>query len=499
MDDLATVTRPVEPAVTTQPGRRHLSRLVVVVGYVLPVLLGWLMLGGDLERTQIGFLVIAMMLSLLFLKVPIAAAMGLSGLLGIWGIRSFDTAAAAVKNLPYTNAASWSLSVLPAFIFMGVILWRSGATARIYGSAKMWLSWLPGGLAIGTNVAGAGLGSVSGSTIGVSYSLGRIGIPEMLRAGYDRRLAIGSVMMAGTAANLIPPSIMMVLFAGIATVPVGPQLLAGLIPGLMLPVAYSIVILVLYPVLTRRKTVAADEVIESSEVTLVDRLRSLPPLWPFPLLFLVVVGGLFGGVFTPTEAGAAGALTALAAALVISKRGDRLKMVVTAATEAVASTGAIFMLIIGAVILNQALTLTGITQDMIRGIEGLGLSFWPFIALLIAIYLILGMFMDPLMMMLITVPLIVPILPEYGLSVMWLGVFVVLVAEIGLVTPPVGMLTYIMHKLAQKEEVNLGQRITLGDTFQAVLWFMPATVVVVIVIAGFPDIVHWLPDISSSK
>lgn len=469
------------------PLSRALWRLIlpgVVVGLVLALL------AGELSNLMVGVLAIGLMMALMLVKVPIGLAMCAPALLGIYALAGTRGAFGAMRSMPYTSVATWSLTVLPMFIFMGLLLWRSGVSELIYIAARQWLGWVPAGLAVGTNFAGAGLAAVSGSTIGTTYALARVGIPEMLRAGYDRRLVIGSVLMAGTGGQLIPPSILLVVYAGIAEVGVGRQLLAGLLPGVLLAVLYGLTMLILG---TIRGGVLAGSGRSRIEATWSDRIRSLGAIWTVPALTVLVIGGMFGGFMTATEAGAAGAAGAVLITL-WSKRGERpWSAIATAAASTARTVAAIFFLVIGAQLLSRLLAISGLAREVASFVIELGLTRWQFLLLMILVYLLLGTVMEPISMMLLTVPILMPALSALDIPLIWFGVFVVFLGELAMITPPVGILTFIVHGIAQEPQVNLGQRITLGDSFQGVAWFLPTSVLMLIIIILFPELVLWLP------
>lgn len=480
-----------EARAATPLGHAARGSLLGSVPFYIVLVVGTAAIFAPLPREVIGGLAIVVMLCLLLMRVPVAVAMGVPGALGILALAGMPALLGTFRDLPYRSTASWSFSVLPMFIFMGLLLWRSGITERLYGAGRQWLSWLPGGLAVGTNAAGGLLGAVSGSTLAVTYALGRIAVPEMLRAGYDRRMATGAVLMAGTGGQLLPPSIMAVIYAGIVAAPVGPQLMAGVVPGVLLIFIYTAMIIGL--ALVFPKLVGRDR--EETQVETSWRLRwqTLAQIWPVPILMVIVIGGLYAGVFTATEAGAVGALGALLLTLHAKRRGGFTDAVKRALVDAASSVGAIFFLIIGAMLLNRLLTLSGAAGWMAGFIQDAGLSRVQFLLAVLVIYLILGMFMDPLTIMLLLVPILLPVLRALEISVLWFGAFAVLLGELAVITPPVGVLTFIVHRLVQSKDVRGDTEISLGDVFQSVLWFVPATVGLLVLMIFFPQLVEWLP------
>lgn len=482
---------PSSTALSAPPRTRWMIRLAVIA-----LLAGCaVVMFADVSRETVGFSAIAMLLVLMFIKVPVAVALAIPGILGLYALRGERAAVNVLASVPYDAVSSWSLSVLPMFVFMGLLLWKSGVTTKIYDAARYWLGWLPGGLAIGTNAAGAGLAAVSGSTLGTTYALARIGVPEMLRAGYHRRLAIGSVIVAGLPGQLIPPSILLVIYAGIAQVPVGPQLIAGIGPGIVIALCCGAMILALCivkPSLAGRDRGTDGE---TPTVTWGQRWRSILAIWPVPVLITAVLGSMFGGILTATEAGAAGALGALLLTVYYQRRNRPLSAVTEAATETVRSVGAIFLLLIGAYVLARLLAISGIATGFSEWISALGLGRTDFLLMMMLAYLVMGMFMDPLSMMLLTVPLLIPTLETLDISLLWFGVFAVLMGELAIITPPVGILSFVIHDIAKEPAVNQGQTITLGDVFRSVLWFLPIVLVFAGILIAFPQIATFLPEL----
>ncbi|MBA0126574.1 TRAP transporter large permease subunit [Haloechinothrix sp. YIM 98757] len=452
-----------------------------------------LLMFGPFTRETVGAAAILATVLLIFLKVPVGIALAAPAVAALYALRGPRTLETMLATVPFDAVSQWTLGVIPMFVFMGLLLARSGVTDTLYTAARHWLGWLPGGLAIGTTAAGTGLAAVSGSTVATTYTLARIGIPEMLRAGYDRRVAVGSVIVAGLPGQLIPPSIFLVIYAGIAQVPVGPQLIAGIGPGLLVAFGYATMILALCrlrPSLAGRGTGTR---LDGS--TWHTRLRSAARCWPVPVLITAVVGSMFTGVLTATEAGAAGALGALLLTLWYKRTDRPLSAVAGAATDTVATVGSVFLLLIGAMILSRLLAVSGIGTGFAQWVTELGLGRVSFLLLLVAAYLVFGTFMDPLSIMLLTVPLLVPTLDTMDISLLWFGVFVVFLAELAIVTPPVGILSFIVHRIVADPEVNGGQTITLGDIFRAVAWFLPVTLVICVLLIVWPGIATFLPEL----
>ncbi|MDV6013502.1 TRAP transporter large permease [Haloechinothrix sp. LS1_15] len=495
VDPTAVTASPGSPGGVSRDSHGYSAKRIWTTRIAVPVLVagcvGIMFLDAPSEVVGVGG--IGLLIVLMFIKVPVAAALSVSGLLGLYALRGERAVANVMASIPYDAVASWTLSVLPMFVLMGLLLWRSGISNKIYVAARHWLGWLPGGLAIGTNAAGAGMAAVSGSTLGTTYALARIGIPEMLNAGYHRRLAVGSIVVAGLGGQLIPPSIMLVIYAGIAEVPVGPQLIAGIGPGLLLAACFGITILALClarPAISGRGSGAAAIVSSWTE-----RLLSAARIWPVPVLITVVLGSMFAGVLTATEAGAAGAFGAVLLALWYKRADKPIGAVRAAATDTVRVIGAILFIIVGAYIFARLLAVSGVAAGFSDWVADVGLGRVEFLLLMMVAYLVMGMFMDPLSMMLLTVPLLIPTLETLDISLLWFGVFAVLMAELAVITPPVGILAFIIHSITADPEVNLGQRITLGDVFRAIGWFLPVAIAFILILIAYPDIATTLPDL----
>lgn len=298
------------------------SQRTAVIVFVVSLIAAFGSVGAmlflDLPKQMTGGLVIVLSIVLLLVGIPVGIAMLGAALLGLYALSGGRVVTSTMEAAAYDAAESWSYSVIPMFILMGMLLWKSGLTATAFETARRWLGWMPGGLAVATNFAGAALAASSGSTIGITYALGRVSIPEMLKSGYHPQLAVGSVAAAGTLGQIIPPSPLLVVYAGAASVPVGPQLLAGVVPGLILAGSFAVMIIIrsiLKPSLAPR--------VDMSSVTWRMRIESLVSVIPIAIVVIVVIGGLLGGIFTATEAGVFGMLTALFFGVIHLRRQGR--------------------------------------------------------------------------------------------------------------------------------------------------------------------------------
>jgi C4-dicarboxylate transporter, DctM subunit len=491
-----------EPATSSSPeAERDGLKSWIVFGVTTVLMVGSVIaMFMPLVPEAIGIAAIVLMLGLIFLRMPVALAMVVPALLGMYALRGELLVESTMTTLPYGQIANWTLSVVPMFILMGLLLWKAGLTESLYAAGRQWLGWLPGGLAVGTNLAGAGLSSVSGSTVGTTYALSRIGIPEMLKAGYDKRLAVGAVVVAGLPGQLIPPSIMMVIYAGIAEVPIGPQLLAGIGPGILVTVLFTIMLVIFARTFGWAPAPAESRALlgETDPITWGTRLRSLAPIWPVPVLILVIVWGMFSGTFTATEAGAVAAVVSLIITFFWKRKsGGAWRSVADASVATVSSVGAIFFMLVGVEALSRMFTLTGISNGFAELVESMSLGRVEFLLLMMVVYIVLGTFMEPLPMMVLTIPILMPTLIDLDISLLWYGVFAVFMGELAIITPPVGILSFIIHSIVKDPEVNQGQDIRLNDVFNASWWFMPMAIIVTVVLILVPDIATWLPSLAS--
>lgn len=416
---------------------------------------------------------------LIALRVPISIALGVSGMVGLYVLLGWPATSGLVQTSVYGFAASWSLSAIPLFLFMGALLEKSNLIAKIFRAARLWLSGLPGGLAMAVNVSSAAFATVSGSSMATAAAMGRMAIPEMLAAGYSKRLAAGCVASAGTLGSLIPPSVLMILYGLLAEVSISKMLLAGLLPGLLTMIVYMLAILVVAKV---RPDSAPRIDIHPS---LSERLNSLKGVWPLPILFGTLLGGMYFGFITPTEAAAMGALLSLVYGLAM--RGFTLRGLVEATVNTLNSTAQIFMIAIGAVIFTRFLAISGLNPFLVEVIQDA--SFHPiFLFMAVSImFVVLGMFLDPIGVMLLSIPVVIPIFDELGYNLIYIGVIVVKFVEIGLLTPPIGLSALVVKSV-------VGDEISLADIFKGIGIFLVCEIIIMILLIGIPEISLFIPE-----
>jgi len=420
---------------------------------------------------------IGLLLFFLVLGAPVGFALGLAGLIGVYMVGGMDAVCGIMNTVPYRTAASYTLTTVPMFILMAELISHSGIVKEIFSAAQKWLERLPGGLAIASVFASAGMAAMSGSSTASAAALSSIAVPEMINRGYRPHVATGVIAVAGTLAIMIPPSIPLVLYGIVTENSIGKLLMAGVIPGIMTAAIYTIGIIIWIKV-------RPDAMPRSSATyTMEEKFRALRPLWAFIILASVVLGSIYLGLATPTEAAAVGAFGALVIPLL--RRQLDLNGVRHAVRSTIQVTTMIFMIIIGAMIFGYFLTMTQATQGLIRFIAGLHTSPSVVLFLLIILYLILGCFLDVIAILLITLPLVYPLVVSLGFDAIWFGVLVVKLIEVALITPPLGMNAFVISASTGIEV----ERVFKGTG--VMLLFEGVTLVLLIF---FPRIVTWLPS-----
>ena len=427
----------------------------------------------DLILWGLGILVL-----LLVLRVPVAAALGLVAVAGIYILMGERVTWGVLRSVPHAFAAHWSLSAIPMFLFMGYVCSAAGLTDSLFRVARAWLTFLPGGLASASVGGAARCSSVTGASVACAAAMGKIAVPAMIDRGYDSKLAVGTVAAAGTMGSLIPPSTILLLYAVFAEVPVSELFIGAIIPGILTAVMYCGMIVLR----TLRNPALAPR---EAGVDWHERLACLAETWPLFLIVIAVFGGIFLGFFSATEAGAVGAFVSILVGL--AKRSLGVKALTKAAVETVRATASIFLIAVAAALLTRRFAFAGF-PDYIQGLIGGNLSPLLIIISVSLIYLILGMFLDPIGIMLLTLPVLLPVFETADISLIYAGVIITKYLEIGLITPPVGLNVFVIKNI-------LADRMTTAEVFGGVWWFLLADVVTVTLLIAFPATVLWLPSL----
>lgn len=434
-----------------------------------------------MSSLAIGFSGIGIMLLLLIIRVPIAISLSVISICGIWLIRGERAAFGALGQVPYDFSASWTLSAVPMFLLMGIFAQKSGMATTVFTAARVLIGFVPGGLAIATNLAAAAFAAVSGSTLATTAAMGRLAIPEMLRHNYDKSLATSVVAAAGTLGALIPPSVAFVLYGWIAEQSVSQLLLAGIVPGILTAVVYCTMI---YIRVSRKPELAP---MPDESFTLAEKWHAIRDVWPLPVVIICVVVGIYTGTTTPTEAGAAAAAITLLVAIL--RRQMDWATFVESLSDAAKTTAMLFFIVIGTVLFTKFLALSSVPRFVAGYIEAASVDPLLVILAICALYLVLGMFLEGIGVMLVSLPILLPIAQSVGFDLIWFGVIVVKFVEIGLLTPPVGLNAFVVKSV-------VGDEVPLGSIFRGLTWFLAAEVLIMALLIGFPQISLFLPELA---
>ena len=413
---------------------------------------------------------------LLFLRVPVWVALVLVGFFGNLVLSGPQSAFAILGTTPLDTSSAYTLSVVPLFILMGEVASEGRLSGDLFNAARVVVSGFRGGLAAATLVASAIFGAVSGSSVANAATMTRMALPELRKAGYDDGLATGCIAAGGSTDILIPPSIILVIYAAIAELSVPKLLAAGLIPGLVLTVLYIAVALAVVHI---KPGYAPKEESHSWR----ERLRALNGPWQFIVLFIVTIGGIYAGIFSPTEAASVGAF----GAIVLGSLGGRLTMAALwkAIENSVVTSCLLFVIIIGATVFSYFIVQTHLPQLLISGAKAAELSGLMVMILIILGYIVLGCFLEGIGMVLITVPVFQPLVIQYGYDPIWFSIIVVIMVEVGLIHPPVGMNLFVIQ--AQAPDVKI------TSIYRGVLPFLVAPFVLIVIMFWYPQLALWLP------
>lgn len=427
--------------------------------------------------TTAGLIGMAALLVLLFTRMPIGIAMALVGSIGIAVINSPNAALNSLGSFPYSHAAVQALAVIPLFVLMGNFAAVSGMGADLYKAAYAWMGHHRGGLASATVLACAGFAALSGSSVASAVTMGRVCLPEMRRYNYDPRLATGVVAAGGTLGILIPPSTVLVLYALLTEESIGRLFLAGFLPGILLTVLFVLTIMIICAFRPEFGPPGEKQPLRA-------RMAALAGAGPFIAVVVVTIGGIYAGVFTVNEAAAVGALLTMAHAL--WRRALSFAALKEALLQTVRTTAMVFLILIGAHIFSPFLALSRIPIDLATLLTTYALPALAVLAVLMLAYLILGMFLEGFAMMVLTVPIVFPIVVALDINPVWFGIFMVIVLEMGLISPPVGINVFVVKGVAED--------VPMGKIFAGIIPFWIAMLACLGLLVLFPQIVMILPD-----
>lgn len=431
-----------------------------------------------MERIEIGFLGLFAVLALIGIRVPIGVAMGGTAFVGIWGMMGWKPAVGIAKAVPFHLIGDWNLSAIPMFLLMGFIAVEAGLTRGLFGAARIFLARIPGGLASSTVVASALFASASGSSVATAAAFSRIAVPEMMNAKYQPGLATASVAAAGTLGALIPPSVLMIVFGLLMDTSISTLFVAGIIPGILTAIMFIALITVrcyLNPSLAPTSEV---------KVTREEKRAFIADAWPLPVLIVGVMGGIFTGIFTATEAGAAGAFLAFMIALV--RKRLSYTIVRRSLIDTASGSSSIFIIMLGAALFARFVALATLPTWVMGFFDGY--STLMVVLMVCTLFVVLGAFLESISIMLLTLPVLGPLLISHDINMIWFGILTIKLLEIGLVTPPVGMNVFVIKS-------SLGSRVSLGTIFKGVSWFLAIDFFTLALLIAFPIITHWLPSL----
>lgn len=431
-----------------------------------------------MSPTTIGLIGIAALFILIFLRMPVGFVMAAIGFVGFGSVVSFDAAMNIIAKDLFSVFGSYSLTVIPLFVLMGQLAYHSGISTRLFDSAYKFIGHWPGGLAVATIGACAAFAAICGSTNATAATMGAATLPEMKRYNYKPELATGAVAAGGSLGILIPPSVIFIVYGILTEQSIGRLFMAGFLPGLLLTLLFILAIIIWARV---RPELGP----KGPAFSLRERWASLSGLIETLLLFILIMGGLFLGIFTPTEAGAIGAFGTLLLALI--GRNLTMKGFITALFETTRMSCMILVIVAGATIFGHFLAVTRIPFDIAQGVSEIQLPRWGIMLIIIAVYLIGGCVIDSLALIMLTIPIFYPVILFLGYDPIWFGVIIVLVTQIGVITPPVGINVYVVSGVARD--------IPLDVIFRGVLPFLAALIIGTLLLIPFPQIALFLPGL----
>ncbi len=431
-----------------------------------------------MSMTLVGVLGIVALFVLIFSRIPVGFVMALVGVAGFAYITNMDAAMSMMVKDVFEVFGSYNLTVMPLFILMGQLAFHAGISTRLFNVAYKMIGHWPGGMAIATIGACAGFSSICGSTNATAATMASVTLPEMKKYGYRDSIATGVVAAGGSLGILIPPSVVFILYGIMTEQSIGSLFMAGILPGIVLTLLFMAVVMawaVLDPTVAPR----------GPKATFKEKIKALGGVLETLVLFILVMGGLFGGIFTPTEAGGVGAMGTLVIALV--QRNISFKGILAALDETTRISAMIFVIVAGATIFGHFLALTRLPFDIADMVSHLDLPHFAVMALIILVYLIGGCFIDALALIMLTVPIFYPVVTSMGFDPVWFGVVIVLVTQMGVITPPVGLNVYVVQSVATD--------VPLGTIFKGAFPLLLAIVVITLFLIFVPQLALFLPSL----
>jgi tripartite ATP-independent transporter DctM subunit len=429
-----------------------------------------------MDRDVVALLGFVGMFALMAIRVPIGIAMGIAGVGGFALLSGTKPALNLLANVPLSVLTDYNLSVIPMFILMGAFASHSGMSAELFKAGRAWLGHRRGGLALASIAACGGFSAINGSSVATAATMTQVALPEMRRAGYNPGFSAGLIAAGGTLGIMIPPSVIMVLYGIMTETDITKLFAAGIIPGIMAVAFYSVVVAIV-------ARLRPDAMPRGERVGWGERFRSLRSLWAVVLLFVFVLGGIYGGLFTVQEGAGVGAIGTLLIGLLRGRLG--WKQVKAALIGALRVSSSIMLIVVGAYLFGYFLTITQFTQNAVETLVHLPVGPYGVLALIMVGYLILGAVMDELAMILLTVPIVFPAMMQLGFDPVWFGVIVVMAVTFGMICPPVGMNVFVISSIARD--------VPLGAIYKGTMPFIAVDVVRLLILCAFPALSLWLP------
>jgi tripartite ATP-independent transporter DctM subunit len=433
----------------------------------------------------IGILGLVLMLVLMFIRVPLAFSFLLAAFIGLLFVGNFQTAVGAFAFMPYSHATTYILACLPMFILLGLIISESEIGKGLYSAANKWIGRLPGSLAIASLIAIALFSAISGSAIASLTTFSPIAYPEMRRFRYDKALASGALCVGATMDIMIPPSMAMIFYAMLTDASIGQMFMAGFIPG-------AIEVLLFIFVITIMVKVKPSLAPRSTDVfAFKDKVKSLKDVGPILIIFIAMFGGMYAGIFTPTEAGAVGVILSFATVLVTKTMKRPWQGLLNALKQTVKTSGTIIICIVGVMIFNTFIAMSGVASALSNWIVSIGLSKIGFLIIVFVLYLFLGALLDEISMVVLTVPFYLPAINALGIDVVWFGIIIILAWQLGMVLPPVGMMAFLIQNMLKDPSI--------GTVYKGCLPFAAVLIIVGFLVIVFPQIALFLPSTMVGK
>jgi len=425
----------------------------------------------------VGYIGIAVMLFLIFARMQIGISMAIVGFIGFAWIVGLQPAIGVLKTVPYSTFASQEMSVIPLFIFMGALAFASGLSEDLYYAARKLTGQLRGGLAIATVLACSFFAAISGSSLATAATMGRVAAPEMKRYNYDPAMAAGSIAAGGSIGILIPPSVILILYGVITEQSIGKLFLAGFIPGILEGLFYIITIMILTSYNPQLGPAGP-------RTTRMEKLTAVLKTWEVIFLFTLVIGGIYAGIFTPTEAAGIGAFCAFC--MMIWRRRMNWQNLKGSLTSTAQTTGMLFIIVFGAMVLGYFFSVSRLPSELASLVGDLPVNRYVILIFILLATLLLGCIMDSMAIVLLTVPVFYPTILELGFEPIWFGILVVRVTEMGLITPPIGLNVYVIQGITGEK---------MGTVFKGIIPFLIADVFHIAVLIAIPQLTLFLPSL----